>query len=100
MRLVVAAGSTDPTGQIVALVTLATTVLAMVGGATQVMRVSRRKERGEDSLVEQQRVELLDPIRAEVKRARDDRDRALRQRQVAIDALVANNVRVPPEVYQ
>lgn len=100
--VLVAAGTTtsDQSTQIGVLVTLLGSVGAIITVVVKLMRDGRRREQGEDSIIEQQRTELLEPIKLELARARLERDVALRQRAAAIDALVAGGLHVPPEVYR
>ena len=102
----------DPTTQIGVVVALFTATAAIIGAVVKLTQASRRREKGEDSLAEQQQTILLEPMRQELARARQERDDAIEARRradisrdkawadraVLILLCHEKNVTIPPEV--
>lgn len=97
---VIAAGpSSDSTTQTTVIVTLIASVLGTIGVVLKLIRDGRKREKGEDSLLEQQRTQLYDPTLADLIACRNQRDRLSRQRETLITYVQEHELPVPPEAY-
>lgn len=90
----------DPTTTNTVLGTLAVAVIGTVGIVLKLMLDGRKREKNEDSLLEQQNSQLYQPTLADLIACRAQRDRMARQREALITYVQENQLPVPPEAYQ
>lgn len=98
--LLTSSPTSDPTTQIGVLATLLGSVGAIIAVVVKLMRDGRKRERGEDSLLEQQNTQLYQPTLADLIACRAQRDRLSRQRDALIASHQAHQLPIPPEAYQ